>query len=100
MKVLLAIDGSQCSIAAVREVAQSRWPIGSVVKVLSVIEPLVVPVPEAVVLPESCYDVMEMEAHAEVDRAIKAIRKITPGVKVESKVCLGKAEEVILEEAE
>jgi hypothetical protein len=70
MKILLALDGSQCSIAAVREVAQSRWPIGSAIKVLSVIEPLVVPVPEAVVMPEGCYDVMEMEAHAEVDRAI------------------------------
>jgi nucleotide-binding universal stress UspA family protein len=100
MKILLAIDGSQCSNAAIREVAESRWPSGSAVKVLSVIEPLVVPVPEAVVMPESCYEVMEMEAHAEVDRGIKAIKKITPDVKVESKVRLGKAEEVILEEAE
>lgn len=100
MKILLAIDGSECSKAAIREVAESRWPTASIVKVLSVIEPLVVPVPEAVTMPESCYDVMEMEAHAEADRAVKAIRENAPTVKVESKVVLGKAEEAILDEAE
>ena len=33
MKVLLAIDGSLCSLAAVKEVATRQWPEGTVVKV-------------------------------------------------------------------
>ena len=35
MKILLAIDGSSCSDAAVREVARRPWPEGSMVKVLT-----------------------------------------------------------------
>jgi hypothetical protein len=37
MKVLLAIDGSDCSLAAVKEVATSRWPEGTVVKVFAAV---------------------------------------------------------------
>jgi nucleotide-binding universal stress UspA family protein len=35
MKILLAIDGSPCSEAAVKEVAGRRWPVNTYVKVLS-----------------------------------------------------------------
>jgi nucleotide-binding universal stress UspA family protein len=35
MKILLAIDGSQCSEEAVKRVANMRWPAGTQVKVLS-----------------------------------------------------------------
>jgi nucleotide-binding universal stress UspA family protein len=38
MKVLLAVDGSDCSDAAVQEVAQRPWPVGSIIKVFSVVE--------------------------------------------------------------
>lgn len=36
MKIVLAIDGSPCSKAAVKEIATRPWPAGSQVKVLSV----------------------------------------------------------------
>lgn len=36
MKILLAIDGSPCSEAAIKEVATKPWPASSQVKVLSV----------------------------------------------------------------
>jgi nucleotide-binding universal stress UspA family protein len=39
MKILLAIDGSPCSEAAVLEVARRPWPEGSQLKVVSVVEP-------------------------------------------------------------
>jgi nucleotide-binding universal stress UspA family protein len=99
MKILLAIDGSECSRRAVEEVAGCRWPKESIVKVISALEPLVFPVPEAVILPESCYDVMEAEGHAEVQRACNAIRDTIPNLKVETKIVLGNAESVILDEA-
>ena len=38
MKILLAIDGSPCSDAAVEEVGNRPWPEGSVVKVLTTYE--------------------------------------------------------------
>lgn len=39
MKILLAIDGSQFSQAAIEQVLQRPWPAGSVVKVITVVEP-------------------------------------------------------------
>jgi nucleotide-binding universal stress UspA family protein len=38
MKILLAVNNSACSIAAVREVAGRPWPAGSEVRVVSVAE--------------------------------------------------------------
>lgn len=40
MKVLLAVDGSETSQAAVRAVRERPWPEGTVVRVLSVAEPV------------------------------------------------------------
>ena len=39
MKILLAIDGSPCSGAAVAEVARRPWPEDSQLRVVSVVEP-------------------------------------------------------------
>jgi len=44
MKILLAIDGSPCSEAAVKEVATMQWPASTQVKVLSA---AIVPKPNA-----------------------------------------------------
>src|SRR5262245_18221339 len=38
MKILLAVDGSDASLAAVEEAARTAWPEGSVVRLLSVVE--------------------------------------------------------------
>jgi nucleotide-binding universal stress UspA family protein len=38
MKILLAVDGSMCSDAAVAEVARRPWPTGSEVKIISAAE--------------------------------------------------------------
>jgi nucleotide-binding universal stress UspA family protein len=39
MKILLAIDGSECSREAADEVARRPWPADSQVRVISVVEP-------------------------------------------------------------
>jgi nucleotide-binding universal stress UspA family protein len=41
LKILLATDGSECSIAAARSVARQPWPVGSSVKVISAVPPFV-----------------------------------------------------------
>ncbi len=38
MKVLLATDGSECSLAAARSIASRPWPAGSEIRVMSVVE--------------------------------------------------------------
>jgi nucleotide-binding universal stress UspA family protein len=43
MKILLAIDGSEVSDAAVRAINERPWPAGSVVRVLHVVPPLYPP---------------------------------------------------------
>ncbi len=47
MKILLAIDGSSFSDAAVAEVAGKPWPANSEVKIISVAEPPILPMVEA-----------------------------------------------------
>lgn len=46
MKILLAIDGSEHSAAAVEEVAARPWPSGTQVRVLSAVERVVPPAAE------------------------------------------------------
>jgi nucleotide-binding universal stress UspA family protein len=46
MKLLLAIDNSEYSAAAVREVAMRPWPPNTMVRVLSVVEPVTPPAAE------------------------------------------------------
>jgi nucleotide-binding universal stress UspA family protein len=38
MKILLAVDGSEASLAAVEEIARTPWPEGSAVRIVSVAE--------------------------------------------------------------
>lgn len=46
MKILLAVDGSEYSADAVREVAERPWPTGTTVRVLSAVEAITPPAPE------------------------------------------------------
>jgi nucleotide-binding universal stress UspA family protein len=39
LKILLATDGSDCSNAAARSIAQRPWPAGTAFRILSVVEP-------------------------------------------------------------
>ena len=48
MKILLAVDGSPCSDAAVEEIARRPWPEGSSVKVLTAYELPTPPTPREV----------------------------------------------------
>lgn len=75
MRILLAIDGSNCSDVSVKTIAKRPWPAGSIVRVLSVIEPITLPVPEAVTVPESWYEAMRRAAHADIKRAVIVLKQ-------------------------
>lgn len=46
MKILLAVDSSEYSSAAITELAERPWPANTVVRVLSVVEPITPPAAE------------------------------------------------------
>lgn len=99
MRILLAIDGSRCSDVAVSSVSKRPWPAGSIVRVVNVIEPVTLPVPEAVTMPESCYEVMRRRALLILKRAVDVLKQ--PGtLQIQTITRIGSAEAVILEEAE
>lgn len=105
MKILLAIDGSAGSNAAIRAVAQRLLPEGSAVRILSVIELPFVPTPETWALPESYFAEMERaakeQANAAIDHAVREIEAAHgTSIDLSTSVVLGHPKEAILDEAE
>jgi nucleotide-binding universal stress UspA family protein len=104
MKILLAVDGSECGEEAVKEIAQRPWPAGSEVQVVSAIYLPVTPTPETWALPESYYSQVEKvgreQADLAISRALSTLRESnsdrnTP-LTLTSQSILGQAEEVII----
>lgn len=61
MKILVATDGSDCSIAAVHEAAARPWPAGSQFRVLSVEDLIVAETPMAAYSPATIYPASLLE---------------------------------------
>jgi CheY-like chemotaxis protein len=59
MKILLAIDGSSFSDAAVEEIATRPWPADSEVRIVSVVEPPLLPTVETWVPPDNYIEALE-----------------------------------------
>lgn len=103
MKILLATDGSECSEAAVREVAGRPWPSGSEVRVIYVVEPVFVPTPETWMLPPKYYDDIEKAGQERAARTLDqtlSTLSINKGLKSTGEVMKGIAKQAILDEAE
>jgi nucleotide-binding universal stress UspA family protein len=102
MKLLLAIDNSEYSVDAIKEVAKRPWPPKTIVRVISVVEP--VPPPAA----ELWYDAsgsLERVQQEMRKRAAKLTEKTSEslkgkGLKIETAVREGDARSVIVNEAE
>ena len=79
MRILLAVDGSEFSDAAVEEVAGRPWPPHSEVHVISVIHLPFTPTPETWALPDSYYSQLEEtereRAASAIDRAVARLRE-------------------------
>jgi nucleotide-binding universal stress UspA family protein len=101
MKILLAVDDSEYSEAAVEAIASRPWPHGSTVRLLSAVEPVVPPAAEL------WYDAagslerlrQEITKHHEELTARVAERLQPTGLTVETVVRAGDPRSVIVDEA-
>jgi nucleotide-binding universal stress UspA family protein len=105
MKILLAIDGSSFSDAAVKEVATRPWPAGAEVKIISVVEPPLLPTLETWVPPDNYIEALEKagedQARSIVDRAADSVRKAQgDSLGVLTEIVKGHPKHAIVDEAE
>lgn len=109
MKVLLATDGSECSLAAAISVAARPWPGGTVFKVVGVEELVALETPMAAsplasIYPASLLEELLADAHTRAVNAVESARKIlqTAGLKVldQQPIPAGDARSTILDLAQ
>jgi len=104
MKILLAVDGSTFSDAAVEEIATRLWPEGSEVEVLCVSELPVYPFGEAAALSSRYFEEMEEivreASRTVVDRAVRRLRSGASSLRVTEKIVAGHAVQEIVDRAE
>jgi nucleotide-binding universal stress UspA family protein len=107
IKILLAVDGSESSDAAIEEIAGRPWPRRSEVIIISIVHLPFTPTPETWALPESYYSQLERagreQAESAIDRAVTRLRESNAEREVPltlmNEVILGHAEERIIETA-
>ena len=105
MRILIGVDGSAYSNAALAEVAQRSWPAGSEIRVVHAYEMPLAPTPEVWVLPPEYYEQLDRairtQSDAIVDAAVGQLRAVLgDGVKIDGRAILGTARGVILDEAD
>ena len=107
-KILLATDGSDCSTAALHSVANRPWPEGTVIRVLSVEELIILDgqvagYPLSSVYPQSLLEELTTQARDRASSAVKVAREILQraGMKVldDQAIELGEPRTVILDTA-
>ena len=103
MKVILAIDGSPHSHAALVEFANQPWPDGTEVQILTVIHPSIplVMEPTLVVAAAHVQQAGELrhDAPALVEAASALVRDAAPAVTVTTKIVEGVPTDMIVQEA-
>ncbi|HEY3025618.1 MAG TPA: universal stress protein [Pyrinomonadaceae bacterium] len=105
MKILLAVDGSAYSDAAIEEVARRPWPSQSEVKVITAAEtPIMVGMEPWAATPEY-FETLEKAVHEAAEGIMKrALAKLketeTQTLKISSEIIRGSPRQVIVEAAE
>lgn len=105
MKILIGVDGSPYSDAALDEVAQRAWPAGSEVLVVTAYEMPLAPTPEVWAMPVDYYERLERAMRSQTDAIIEAAigrlkKAVGDTVKLEGKAVMGSPKSVIVDEAE
>lgn len=105
MKVLLAIDGSPCSAAALAEIGKRPWPAGTEFKIVTAYELPIMPSPEAWMISpdytESLQQAVLTQAQLTIETARERLNKLLGhSFKVTSEVMAGSPRNAILELAE
>jgi nucleotide-binding universal stress UspA family protein len=103
MKVLLAIDGSQHSAAALEEVASRQWPAGTKVEVLTVVHsatPLILD-PAFVIAAAYVETTQELRRLAPelLSAAAARLKRDHPGLAITTKTLEGMPRQLIVQEA-
>lgn len=103
MKVLLAIDGSSYSTAAVELVASRPWPPDTIVKVLMAVEPIMQP-PDiwSGMVGVEALELARKELTSQADQLVKNVaeRLRQTGLMVETQVSNGDPRSIIVDQAE
>lgn len=101
MRVLLATDGSDCSLAAARSVAERPWPAGSTLRVISVAE-VVTPAIEPWYTDARILELLRDEATTRARDAVLAAQEVVSaaGMRTNGTVLTGIAKGVIVDEAD
>jgi len=105
MKILVAVDGSAGSDAAVGEVGARPLPPDSKVRIISVVELPYVPTPETWALPESYFAEMEKAGQEQAQSAItnaqeQLLAAHGGDLEISTGIITGHPKEAILDEAE
>lgn len=105
MKVLLAVDGSNCSDNAVDHVLSRPWPTGSEIRVLSVVKSVWQVAPERWMGAQDFYAQLARIEHESAEATVKsAVEKLKAGadgsLKITSCVIEGSPIHVIVDESE
>ncbi len=95
MNILLAVDGSECSLVAVEDIAHAQWPEGSIVRVVSVAEI------RSLTLPEDWEELFESRSIANIAKAVARFGEIAGSrIEITTKTLRGDPKSAILDEAE
>lgn len=102
LKILLAVDESAGSDAAVRAVLARPWPEGSTVKIIGAAEPPKPLTPESWAMPHNYYEEWEKSIENQASAAVEKATAQFSGkaLAVLPEVIKGQARKVILNEAE
>lgn len=105
MKILIGVDGSPYSDAALEEVGQRPWPQGTEILVITAYEFPIAATPEVWALPADYYEQLENAVQAHADSIIAAaaarLTKALPAeITVKGKAIAGSPKRVIVDEAQ
>lgn len=104
MRILIGVDGSPYSDAALEEVSRRTWPNGSEILVVHAFELALPATAEVWALPPDYYErldhICREQADAIVTAALEKLIGLGDSVTVSSKTLLGSPKSVILEAAE
>jgi nucleotide-binding universal stress UspA family protein len=103
LKVLLATDGSDCSLLAAHSIASRPWPAGTEIRVLSVVEPCTAPLFH-VPFPQAAEEALRAQAMERTQKAVREAEEIVAQAGLRASetisVLLGEPQSIIAAEAE
>ena len=105
MRILIGVDGSPYSDAALAEVAQRTWPKGTEILVVHAFEMPTAPTTEVWAMPPDYFEQLDRAVRTQSDAIVEAsVQKLKSalgeGLKINSKAIMGSPKRVILDEAE